>query len=116
MAYGDYSYERSSNRGAPREDSRVKCEIIETGINLGSWHSKFTNQTQSKEINKVRWGENGREQWDFRTWYDDENGNHRPGKGIGFSDKDMLKIAKWFVDAGFVERIHELDGQQTEEF
>lgn len=65
--------------------AEIKYEVVEK---IGVLSDVRGNR---KELRKIAW--NGRDaKYDIRTWYDDEDGNEKMGKGITLSDKELDEL------------------------
>lgn len=58
---------------------------------FGSW------DTNTKEFNLVSWN-NRYPSYDIRTWYPDEMGNKKPGKGITLTNREVIKLYEMLRD------------------
>ena len=70
------------------KDGKIKFKVVEELAELSG----------GKMLRKISW--NGRAAtFDLRKWYEDEDGEEKPGKGISFSDSDARDIVAALEDA-----------------
>lgn len=70
---------------------------------LSSWKSEARNTDNSKEVNKVSWNERN-PVVDIRSWWVDETGVKKPGKGITLNDREARKLCEYLISCGYNEK------------